>query len=243
MTLILQIKAEIICNLYSAETIQRISSADQISDVKAHPDRLPAAMQMLKNDKLRHYRVEVAADSMLEPDEAQERDRRNDFMSTVSNFMNAVKNISAIAPEMFPVALEMLSFTVRGFSVARSLEVAIEDASDAIKKRLAQPPPKGPSEAEIKMQLEQIKQAGELTRLKLKEDAATDREELKATLALTQQHLENKIMALAQGTQALDQVMDADTSQDQVQALSMQPPQPMQPPQCPQGPQGPGVPQ
>ena len=222
MTLVLQIKAELICNLYSTKTIQRIASADQISDVKAHPDRLPLALQMLKNDKLRHYRIEVADGSMLEPDEAQERDKRNDFMSTVSNFMNAVKNISAIAPEMFPVALEMLSFTVRGFSVARSLEVAIEDASDAIKKRLAQPQDKGPSDSEVKMMLEKMKQAGETQRLQFKEDAATDREELKTSLALVLQNLENKIASITAGTQALDQVMDADTAQDQAQTMPPQ---------------------
>ena len=158
----------------------------------------------------------------LEPDEAQERDKRNDFMSTVSNFMNAVKNISAIAPEMFPVALEMLSFTVRGFSVARSLEVAIEDASDAIKKRLAQPQDKGPSDSEVKMMLEKMKQAGETQRLQFKEDAATDREELKTSLALVLQNLENKIASITAGTQALDQVMDADTAQDQAQTMPPQ---------------------
>jgi len=209
MTSILQIKAEIMCNLYSPETLQRISSADQIADAVAHPDRIALALQMLKDEKLRHYRIEVAEGTMLEPDEAQERDRRNDFMSTVSNFMNAIKNVAAIAPEMFPVALEMLRFTVRGFAVARSLESAIEDASDAIKKRLAEPKQEEPGEAQVKMALEQMKQQGEMARVQLREGAATDREELKTTLALALQNLEAKIMAVVAGKQVLDQAAGA----------------------------------
>lgn len=204
VTRILQIKAEMMCTLYSPETILKISSAGQIAEAMEHPERVKQAIELLKNDKLRHYRIEVASDSMLEPDEAQERDRRNDFMSTVSNFMNAVKNIAAIAPEMFPVALEMLKFTVRGFSVGRGLESAIEDASDAIKKRMSQPPPKEPGEAEVKMALEKLKQQGALQLTQFKEDAATDRAELDATLQLTLQNLEAKLTGMIEGTKALD---------------------------------------
>lgn len=230
MTALLQMKAEIICNLYSPETIQRIASADQISDAIAHPERVQQAIALLKDKKLLHYRVEVAESSMLEPDEAEERERRNDFMSTVSNFMNAIKNVAAIAPEMFPVALEMLRFTVRGFAVARSLEVAIEDASQAIQKRLAAPQEKEPSEAQVKMALEKMKQDGELLRLRIKEDAATDREELKAMVELTIQNLEARLMTVVSGAQALDQVSDADQAQDMAR-LAPQPATPQQPPQ------------
>lgn len=232
VTAILQLKAEYLCTLYSPETILRISSADQIQEAIEHPERVQQAIQMLKNDKLRHYRIEVASDSMLEPDEAQERDRRNDFMSTVSNFMNAIKNVAAIAPEMFPVALEMLKFTVRGFSVGRSLESAIEDASEAIKKRLAAPKPEEPSDNQIKVQITQFQEQQETLRLRIKEDAATDRANLEAMLALALQNLEAKLTSVMQGTQALDQVSDADAQTD-FQQLSA-PPQPQQPAQ-PQG--------
>lgn len=224
MTRLLQLKAEVMCTLYSEETLLKISSADQIAEAAAHPERVPQAMQLLKSDRLRHYRIEVAADSMLEPDEAQERERRDSFMSTVSNFMNAVKNIAGIAPEMMPVALEMLKYTVRGFSVGRSLEASIDDAADKVKARLAKPPPQEPSEAEVKMKLEQMNQAHEKAMLQLKEDAATDRAELDATLQLTLHNLETKLMAVAQGTQALDA------------SLSPEPP-PQPAPQLPGAPQ------
>ena len=237
VTRILQIKAEILCNLYSPETILKISSADQIQEAIEHPERVQAAIKLIKDDKLRHYRIEVADSSMLEPDEAQERDRRNDFMSTVSNFMNAIKNVAAIAPEMFPVALEMLKFTVRGFSVGRSLEAAIEDASDAIKKRMAEPKKPEPSDAEIKKGLEMMKQMGETHRLELKEDAATDRSELDAMVKLSLQNLEAKVMSLVQGTKVLDAYMDHEDDLTQPPAsdgpLQMPPQQPQMPPQPP----------
>lgn len=237
VTGVLQIKAEMVCNLYSPETILRISAADQISEAIEHPERVQQAIAMLKDEKLLHYRIEVASDSMLEPDEAQERERRNDFMSTVANFMNAVKNIAEIAPEMMPVALEMLKFTVRGFSVGRSLESAIDDAADKVKKRLANPPPAEPSDAQVKKELEQFKQKQETLRTLIKEDGAQDREELKASLALALQNLENKLMGVLQGAAAGGELSDQDQGKDfaQMSGALNPPPPPQQPPMGPPG--------
>jgi hypothetical protein len=229
VTSILRIKAEMMCNLYSPETLVRISSADQIKEAVEHPERVQQALQLLKSDKLRHYRIEVASDSMLEPDEAQERERRNDFMSTVANFMNAVKNIAGIAPEMMPVALEMLKFTVRGFSVGRSLESEIDDASDKIKERLANPPPQEPSDAQVKLQLEQFKQTQETLRVRMKEEAAEDRENLKAMLALTLQNMEQKMMDVFAGAAQGGKVENAIEGPGPGAAPPQQPPQGLPP--------------
>jgi hypothetical protein len=89
-------------------------------------------------------------------------------MSSLANFFNAMKNVTAIGPEMVPVALEMLKFVVRGFAVGRSLESSIEEAVEAIKKRMEnpQPPPPDPS-----IQVAQIKDKGETDRTKMKIEA------------------------------------------------------------------------
>lgn len=175
VTRVLQIKAELMCEFYTPDTLIRISSATQIEEVRLHPERLQQAIGLLKQDKARQYRIEVEAGSLVELDEVDENKRRNEFMGSVANFMNALKNIAGIAPEMFPVAMEMLKFVVRGFPIGRGLESAIEDASEAIRKRLANPQPPKPDPTEMaKLQstqaLEDKRQQGENYRAQLEAD-------------------------------------------------------------------------
>ncbi len=171
-TIILQLKAQLMCNLYTPETLIRISSAEQITEVKEHPERLQAAIALLKDDKARSYRIEVQEASMVEMDEVDEQQRRDKFMSTMANFFLAMKNIMAVSPAMMPVALEMLKFTVRGFSTGRALESVIDDAAEqmaAAAKKPQQPPPPNPdikAKGEVDMALEKVKQEAEDRRVK-----------------------------------------------------------------------------
>lgn len=168
VTRILQLKAELMCSNYAPETLLRISSAAQLPEAVRHPEHLQAALQLLKNEKARMYRIEVASSSMVELDEVDERQRRTEFMEAVSNFMNAAKNVSSLHPAMMPVALEMLKFTVRGFGVGRSLESSIEDAIMTIEEEMKnpKPPPVDPT-VELKKEIEMIKQEGETQRVEM----------------------------------------------------------------------------
>lgn len=231
VTHILQLKAQLICKHYSPETLVRISSAQQLEEVQANPQVLGVALQLLKDQKLRSYRIEVAAESMLELDEVDEQKRRNEFMSTVANFFLAAKNIAATAPEMMPVALEMLKFSVRGFPVGRSLEYALDAAVEGIKKRMANPQPQGPDPAElIKLELEKMKQSGEDRRagqdaqlqIRLKEmdmfqadrEAQADRRHQET---LAQADRTHSMMEQYMGQQATERQADADRQAEERQ--------------------------
>ena len=215
VTRILQIKAEFVCKNYSPETLVRISSADQIEEVKTNPGRLEAALAFLKDGSVYQYRVSVQADSMVELDEVDERGRRNDFMSTLANFFLAMKNIASVAPEMMTVSLEMLKFVVRGFPVGRTLEYAIEDAATKIAQRMAQPKKEGPSPEELKLIVAEMQEKAETMRLRIKEDGATDREELKTSLALTLQGMADQIEKLTMSYASLDAMTSQPTEQPQ----------------------------
>lgn len=205
VTQVLCIKGEMMCTLYDPQTLARISAADQLEEVKANPQVLHAALQLLKNERLRGYRLQIQSDSMVEVDEAEEASKRNDFMSAVSNFMLAMKNVVAVGPEMVPVALEMLKFVVRGFRVGMGLEYAIEGASAAIMKRMSEPKQEPPSPEQIKLMIAQLQEKGDTLRAQLKEDAATDREELKAAVAVALQEAEAATARVIAAREALDQ--------------------------------------
>lgn len=165
VTGVLNIKAELMCTLYAPETLIRISSAELLPDAK-NPQVLQAAIELLRNEKVRGYRIEIMARSMVELDEVDERQRRTEFMETVSNFMNAAKNVSSLHPALMPVALEILKFAVRGFSVGRTLEGAIEDAQRRIDEEMKNPKsPQPDPDTVLKKEIEAMRQQGETDRL------------------------------------------------------------------------------
>lgn len=263
VTHILRIKAEWMCELYSPETLIRISSVEQLLEVQKDlqkvsqiqaqalaaqvPPGMPppapqpvtdpaqsplvqAALKLLKDERVRKYRIDVASDSMIELDEVDERERRNEFMSAVSNFMNAMKNVTAVGPEMVPVALEMLKFVVRGFSVGRSLESCIEDAVEAVEKRMANPQPPAPdSTLLMKKEIEGMKIASDERLAALDADTKKDLGELKASTDLVihdlqqqQAALQQKLDQVHQGAMAADQQEGEAQSSAQAHAQTME---------------------
>lgn len=127
------------------------------------PDPIAAAIALLKDKTSRQFRIEVAERSMIELDEVDERERRTEFISAVSNFFLAAKNIAGFAPEMMTVALEMLKFVVRGYAAGKSLEVSIETAIEKMRRRMEQPQQPAPPPDAI--QVAKIREDGAMARL------------------------------------------------------------------------------
>lgn len=231
---ILQIKAQIMCRQYSPETLVKISAAEQITECQGPEgqQKLQAAIALLKDENVRQYRIEVAASSMIELDEVDERERRNEFMSSVSNFMLAVKNIAEVAPPMMPVALEMLKFVVRGFNVGRSLEASIEDASDAIMAQLKAPkPPPPPSPEEVKLKIsaadiaskEKIALGEIMLKMKIAQSADATKIEVAELKASTDVFLEKMglaVQSIQQDQQRADEQRQSDREFDQTERAS-----------------------
>jgi hypothetical protein len=147
---------------------------------------------------------------MIELDEVGEQERRDKFMSTVSNVFLAMKNIAESSPHMMPVALEMLKFTVRGFSVGRSLESTIEDAIEKVRKDLAAPkPPPPPTPDEVKAQIAKNSDETKLKLQAMKDDTTKDVAELKASVELTLADLQASVQEMLQYRDALNSDMSA----------------------------------
>lgn len=93
---------------------------------------------LLRDDKLRSYRVEIETDSTSQPNEAQEQQRRTEMLGAVGTFLDRAASMMQAAPELSPVAGEMLSFGVRSFRAGAPLEETIERQFAAIAQRAAQ---------------------------------------------------------------------------------------------------------
>ena len=189
------------------------------------------AVQLLKDQKMRGFRLDIETNSTLMIDDDEEKQRRNEFLESSGNFIERAMGAVLQVPEFGPLMLDMLQFGVRGFRAGRSLESAFEQAAEALKN----PPQEeeGPSpeeqaaqaQSEMDMQVAQQKSQmdmqstqmeGQLKMMqaqaKLREiEAKTEAEQVKAQTeaAIQQAELETKIAEIEIEREKLNMQMEA----------------------------------
>jgi hypothetical protein len=156
---VLRIKAQLMCDLYRPETLVEMSGILGTQDGK-DPQKVMAAIQLLKTEPSRGFRIEVASDSLVEMDEATEKQSRMEFLTAAGQFLERALPVAQQVPEMAPLMGEMLLYGVRAFKGGRPMEAAFDDA--IAKLTAPKPPaPPQPSPEEIKvqgqMQIEQMR--------------------------------------------------------------------------------------
>ena len=159
-TELLSIKAQIICNHFTDDTIVKISGAMQLSP--QDQALIPQALALLRNEAAKNFRVEVTSDSMIFQDEQQEKADRLEFLSAMSGFLQQAVPASQANPELTPMLVEMLKFGVTAFKAGKGLEGMIDETADKFREqaKMAEGQPKPPTAEEQKLQMQmQIEQA------------------------------------------------------------------------------------
>ncbi len=150
-------KAEIVCEHYDAERVRRISAFDQMTAVvqaeRMQPgaaDRLfAAAITLLRDERLRGFRLEIETNSTMIQDDDAEREGRTEFLRAAGEFMSSSLQVVDQVPSMAPLMGQMMLFGVRGFRAGRQLEGAFEDAVEQIS---AGGPQEGDADADAQAQ-------------------------------------------------------------------------------------------
>jgi hypothetical protein len=140
---LLRLKAQIICTKFQPETILRLAAADQMSP--ADKQMIPQALQLMQDSPLRSFRIQVAADSLVQLDENQNKQDRVEFMTAFSNFLREAVPAGQASPEMVPMLMDMIKFGIGGFKQARTIEGSIDAAlqkmAEASAQKAQNPPP------------------------------------------------------------------------------------------------------
>jgi hypothetical protein len=196
-TSLLSIKAQIICNHFTDETLVKISGAMQLSS--QDQQYIPQAIALLRDEAAKNFRIEVTTDSMIYQDEQQEKADRTAFLAAVGQFVSMALPTAQAAPEMTPMLLEMLKFGVTAFKAGKQLEGIIDQTADDMKKQYEatkgqpKPPPvemqKAQMDSQSKMQqlqmtaqLEQAKLQGQMELEKAKQEYQAQENQLKFQL-------------------------------------------------------------
>jgi hypothetical protein len=153
-TMLLNIKAQIICNHFSDETILKISGADQLTD--NDKALVPQALELLKSESAKNFRIEVTSDSMIYQDEQQEKQNRVEFLTAVSQFVQTALPVGQAVPELVPLFMEMLKFGVTAFKAGKQIEGLIDETADKFREqaKMQEGQPKQPSPEIQKLQMQ-----------------------------------------------------------------------------------------
>lgn len=156
---ILKLKAQVICGQFQPETLIKIGGVAQL--MPEDQQLVPQAIEMLKSNPMRTFRIEVATDSMLYQDEQQEKADRVEFLGAVGTYLEkAVQASQAMPPEATPLLMDLLKFGVTGYRVGRELEGEFDTLADHIKQQSKNPQPPKPDPEMMKIQMEaQARQA------------------------------------------------------------------------------------
>ena len=172
-TELLSIKAQIICNHFTDDTIVKISGAMQLSP--QDQQLIPQALALLRNESAKNFRVEVTSDSMIFQDEQQEKVDRLEFLSAMSGFLSQAVPAAQATPELTPMLVEMLKFGVTAFKAGKGLEGMIDETADKFREqaKMAEGQPKPPSpeqqKMEMQMQIEQAKMQAEAQKMQMQQ--------------------------------------------------------------------------
>jgi hypothetical protein len=194
-TALLQIKAQIICQHFTDDTIVKISGAMQLSP--QDQQLIPQALMLLKNEPAKNFRIEVTTDSMIYQDEQQEKQNRMEFLAAVGGFLQQALPAANASPELTPMLIEMLKFGVTAFKAGKGLEGLIDETADKFRQQAkaqeGQPKPPTPEQQkmQMEMQLEQAKM--QAAQAKDQQDMQFEQQKMQMQAQIEQAKIEGQI--------------------------------------------------
>ena len=181
---VLEITGEIICDKFGFETIAEMSNFMEMEHNGVDPIRsLIDVVELLRNDRLRGFRIDIEDDSTLMIDDEMEKRARTEFLAAIGGFIQSAATVPPdMAPALLPMLGQLVMFGARGFRVGSEVEGAIEEAMGKLKEMLekrASAPPQ-PSPEAIKAQAEAQKMQAEMQRAQMETQAQLQVEGIKA---------------------------------------------------------------
>ena len=178
-----RIKAELIAENYEPEILQRVTGMEVTDEM----------LEIMRNDKLRNYQIDVETDSTVFADEEETKRTRMEFASVFGDYLIKAIEATRAAPEITPIAFEILKFVAGAWKIGRNFEDVINETEATVMQQLQamqqQPPQPSPEEAiqqqKIMAELERetLKQEGKLADISSRErsKAAEIQEESRAS--------------------------------------------------------------
>ncbi len=188
---LIRLKAQIISSKFQPETILKYAAADQMT--REDQQMIPQALELISANPLRNFRIEVAADSLVQLDEQQVKQERIEFIGAFGNFLREAVTAGQQVPELTPMLMQIMRFAVSSFKQARPIEGTIDAALQKLEQKQAeaaqnpQPDPEmmkvqaEQQAAKMKMQADQ-----QAAQMKIQSDSQLQQARMQADLQVEQ---------------------------------------------------------
>jgi hypothetical protein len=125
------------------------------------------AIQLLRSDKMRGFRLDIETDSTIQPDANQEKMASVEFLKASVEFMMGAGQIGMANPIAIPLLAKMYQFAARRFRISRDLESSIDEFSEqmTVQAKAAQANPQ-PSPDQIKADAEKMRTEADMVKAK-----------------------------------------------------------------------------
>ncbi len=137
---LLRIAGEIVCEKFSAETITRQTGLPVTPEMK----------QVMSNDALRSYRIDIETDSTVAPDEQRDKEQAVEAVTALGQFMSLVAPLVQAGQMDQQVAAEAAKWFIRKFRMGRDLEDFLN--------QMGQKPPQPPRDVEAEAKAAAVQQ-------------------------------------------------------------------------------------
>ena len=176
---LIRLKAQVICSKFQPQTILAYAAASQMSQ----PDQqmIPQAMQLMQDNPLRNFRIEVDADSLVQLDEQQNKRDRVEFLTAFGGFMREALPVGQQSPELVPMLVELMKFGIGAFKQAKPIEGVLDVALEQMKQKQAGPQQQKPDPEMMKMQAQQ-----QSDQMRVQADTQAAQAKMQAEMQMTQ---------------------------------------------------------
>lgn len=173
------ITAELIATKFSPQTLQQMTGM-QVT---------PEMQQLLSDQVLSYYRVDIESDSTIRADLTRQKAEMAEFMQGTGNYFGTMGPLVEQAPPLAGPVTEIYSAFARIFNLGKQAEDALEQMAE-MAKQAGQKPRPNPEAEKAKAEMEAKKM-----------DAAIKQEQAKADMAMKQQNAATEQQARMQELQ------------------------------------------
>jgi len=150
---------------------------------------VPQALQLLRNETMRNFNIDIETDTLVLIDQQQDKQERIEFLTAVGGFLKQAVDAGKSNPTLAPLLGDMLLFGIRGFKIGRTLEGDFEQYIEKAKQAQGQ---QQPSPEQIKAQADmQAKQAElQMEQAKMQAEQQLEQAKMQAEQQLETQKLQ-----------------------------------------------------
>ncbi len=165
---LMQIKCEIICKQFDAETIMQQANVRGLPQVDH--DKIMPAINLIKNPDEMRFRVDIKPESVAMVDFAKKQQERGEYIQSLGFFLQSAAPIAEISPGSTATLLELLKWGLAGYKGADEIEGVLDAAIEELQQNPPQPQQNEDAAAaeQAKGQVEMMKAQAKMQELQMK---------------------------------------------------------------------------